>query len=45
MKSAWQEIAISGNGDWYQLTNNPTEMYASLMDILEDICKGGSNEN
>ena len=42
VKSSWEEIAVSGNGEWYQLTNNPTEMYASLMEILEDICKGGN---
>ena len=40
----WEDIAISGNGSWYKLTNNPTEMYASLMEILDDICKGGSDE-
>ena len=28
-----------GNGEWFELTNNPTEMYASLMNILDDICK------
>jgi hypothetical protein len=38
--SEWEDIAISGNGLWYKLTNNPTEMYASLMEILDDICKG-----
>ena len=40
--SEWEDIAISGNGSWYKLTNNPTEMYASLMEILDDICKGGN---
>ncbi len=38
----WEDISISGNGEWYKLTNNPTEMYASLMEILDDICKGGN---
>ena len=37
-------IAIAGNGAWYKLTNNPTEMYASLMEILDEICKGGADE-
>ena len=27
-----------------KLTNNPTDMYAILMEILDEICKGGSNE-
>jgi hypothetical protein len=38
-KTVWEEMAISGNGEWYELTNNPTEMYAGLMSILDDICK------
>jgi hypothetical protein len=42
--SEWEDIAIAGNGSWYKLTNNPTEMYASLMEILDDICKGDTNE-
>ena len=42
--SQWEDIAIAGNGEWYKLTNNPTEMYASLMDILDDICKGDNDE-
>ena len=40
----WANIANAGNGSWYELTNNPTEMYASLMEILDEICKGGENE-
>tara|TARA_R100001594_G_scaffold125473_2_gene162521 strand:+ start:4241 stop:6181 length:1941 start_codon:yes stop_codon:yes gene_type:complete len=43
-KNKWEQIANSGNGEWYKLTNNPTEMYANLMEILDDICKGGSDE-
>jgi len=43
-KQKWEQIAIAGNGQWYKLTNNPTEMYFSLMEILDEICKGGSNE-
>jgi len=38
--SEWKDIANSGNGSWYKLTNNPTEMYASLMEIIDEICKG-----
>ena len=40
----WEDIANAGNGAWYKLTNNPTEMYASLMEILDEICKGDTNE-
>ena len=40
----WEDIAVAGNGAWYKLTNNPTEMYASLMEILDEICKGETNE-
>jgi len=40
----WEDLANAGNGAWYKLTNNPTEMYASLMEILDEICKGGDNE-
>ena len=39
-KIPWEELSVAGNGEWYQLTNNPTEMYASLIEILDDICKG-----
>jgi hypothetical protein len=42
--SEWGDLALAGNGSWYKLTSNPTEMYASLMEILDDICKGGSTE-
>ena len=42
--SQWEDIAVAGNGSWHKLTNNPTEMYASLMEILDEICKGGTNE-
>jgi len=42
--SEWEDIANSGNGLWYKLTNNPTEMYASLIEILDEICKGEENE-
>ena len=43
-KNNWEALADAGNGKWYKLTNNPTEMYASLMEILDEICKGGSSE-
>ena len=43
-KIPWEELAQAGGGEWYKLTNNPTEMYASLMEILDEICKGGTNE-
>jgi len=42
--SEWQDIAASGNGSWFKLTNNPTEMYASLMEIIDEICKVGDDE-
>ena len=42
--SQWEELAIAGNGSWYKLTNNPTEMYANLMEIIDEICKGGADE-
>ena len=40
----WDEMAAAGNGKYFSLTNNPTEMYASLMEILDEICKGDNNE-
>ena len=40
----WEDLANAGNGAWYKLTNNPTEMYASLMEILDDICKQGETD-
>ena len=39
-----EQLSDSGNGKWFQLTNDPTEMYASLMEILDDICKGSPTE-
>ena len=41
-KNGWEELALAGNGKWYELTNNPTQMYNSLMEILDEICKGGN---
>ena len=40
----WKDLAAAGNGKWFYLTNNPTEMYASLMEIINEICKNGSTE-
>ena len=37
----WDEIATITGGKYYDLTNNPTAMYNSLMEILDEICKGG----
>ena len=43
-KAGWEKIALSGNGEWYNLTNNPTEMYANLIEILNDMCTGKEDE-
>ena len=40
----WDEMSSAGNGKYFSLTNNPTEMFASLMEILDEICKGGASE-
>ena len=40
----WKELADVGNGKWFYLTNNPTEMYSNLMEIIDEVCKGGSSE-
>jgi hypothetical protein len=40
----WEEIANMGNGEWYELTSNPTQMYSNLMEILDNICQGGTND-
>jgi hypothetical protein len=37
----WDEIAQAGSGKYFQLTQNPTSMYNNLMEILDEICKGG----
>ena len=41
-KGKWEQLASAGNGSWYKLTNNPTEMYVSLMEILDEICASGN---
>ena len=38
----WDELSDITGGAYYNLTNNPTEMYNSLMEILDEICKGGN---
>jgi hypothetical protein len=35
----WEQIANAGSGAWYVLSNNPTQMYISLMEILSEACK------
>ena len=35
----WDELAAQGWGAYYELSNNPTVMYNSLMEILDEICK------
>ena len=34
----WDEIADSCNGSYYKLSDNSTEMYSYLMEILDEIC-------
>ena len=41
-KISWEKIAAAGGGKWFELTNSPTQMYNSLMEILDGICKGGN---
>ena len=43
-QAVWGDLAAAGDGGWYQLTNNPTQMYANLIEILDDICKGDNDE-
>jgi hypothetical protein len=38
----WENIAKSSNGKHYELTDNPTQMYNSLMEILDEICKSSA---
>ena len=40
----WDEIALAGGGKYFDLTNNPTQMYNSLMEILDEICGSGSTQ-
>ena len=41
----WDELALAANGDYYDLTNNPTEMYNGLMQIIDEICASGGGDN
>ena len=43
-KTSWSQIAAAGSGEWFLLSNNPTQMYNSLINILDEICKGESSE-
>tara|TARA_R110000751_G_scaffold54251_1_gene116769 strand:+ start:3446 stop:5353 length:1908 start_codon:yes stop_codon:yes gene_type:complete len=43
-KMSWSQLAAAGNGGWFLLSNNPTQMYISLVEILDEICKGKLNE-
>ncbi len=38
----WDELAVAADGKYFDLTQNPTEMYNNLIEILDDICKTGS---
>ncbi len=40
----WKDLAATGNGKWFYLTNDPTLMYANLMEIIDEVCQGGSSE-
>tara|TARA_R100001510_G_C7652712_1_gene210632 strand:- start:2278 stop:3234 length:957 start_codon:yes stop_codon:yes gene_type:complete len=35
----WDEISDSAGGKYFDLTDNPTQMYNNLMEILEEVCK------
>ena len=35
----WDEIADATGGKYFDLTDNPTQMYNNLMEILDEICK------
>ena len=39
---SWTDLSDAGNGKNYMLTSNPTEMYNNLMEIFNEICKGGN---
>jgi len=39
----WKDIADQCGGSHYKLSSNSTEMYGSLMEILEEICKSPSS--
>ena len=37
----WDEISDATGGKYFDLTDNPTQMYNNLMEILDEVCKGG----
>ena len=37
----WDEICDGSGGKFFDLTDNPTQMYNNLMEILDEVCKGG----
>lgn len=37
----WDEICDGTGGKFFDLTGNPTQMYNNLMEILDEVCKGG----
>ena len=39
-KTKWENLAAAGNGGWFNLTQDPTVMYNSLLTILDEaVCK------
>ena len=38
----WDEISASTGGENFKLSSNPTEIYNSLMQILDEVCKSES---
>ncbi len=38
----WDEIALECGGEYFKLSNNATQMYNSLMQILDGICQSDS---
>ena len=39
----WDELAQDTGGKYYSLSNSPTAMYNSLMEIFEEVCKQALN--
>ena len=40
----WKDLAATGNGKWFYLTNDPTLMYVNLMEIIDEVCAAANNE-
>jgi len=40
----WDELTTASNGKYFDLSNNPTEVYNSLMEILDGICMTGGDD-